>query len=455
MKHILLLILCALSALQHASAYTEKSINELQRFAFLHPKECLLRIDSLNNCYDYPSHLLGYLQACSQYAQARFNESFHTIRSVYEMPELSSDSILQKKVYMVYAETALLSFSLQESMSSILKGKELAQATKDTMFFSRLLIPEAALYRTLGLNKKAYGQAVKAANLSLELSEVNLETITVQFRACLWLMTCYIEDEKYKEAMFYAQKIQTSLDKFAAKIKQCDFCDIYSSLFYGKMAYLTKMMKNDSLSESYYQRYKNTSYSNTFSGKQRINEYLLLMGRYDEVLSNTEDYKLNVSGKDTLNLFYVEVLNNRRDAYLKKGDYKQAYLISQALNKMQNYMLVNKDKDVLFETADVEKINNLTTDLKESERTIVIYRRFLIICIILVVLMLFLLGKFSGKVMYRYCKRRMIYLVGQIGGPVKKSDNEPLLSSSTKAKNEDEILFINFNLLNTSVNFYR
>ncbi len=450
MKHILLFILCALFTYQNLYAFTQKSLDELQRFAFLHPKETLSRLDSLENCYDFPSYKLGYLRACSQYALAQFNKAMQSIRSVYEMPDLSSDSILQKRVCMIYAETAVLSFSLQESMSCILKGKEIAWATKDTLFMSRLLIPEAALYRTLGLNQKAYKQAITAANLSLKLNEINLETITVQFRACLWLMTCYIEDEKFKDAMFYAQKIQNALDKFSKKINQCDFCDIYSSLFYGKMAYLTKMIKKDNLSDLYYQRYKNTSYSKTFSGKQRLNDYLLLVGRYDEVLSNTEEYMQNVINRDTLNLFYVEILNNRCDAFIKKEDYKQAYRISQILNKMQNYMLVNKDKDVLFETADVDKINSLINKLKKSQQSIVIYQIILATLTIIVLVIFFLLGKFCRKVIYRYYKKKLNYLIGRFGGRIKDEKGQSFPSSNTIKKDVDTIsdaeLFNRFNI---------
>lgn len=437
MKHILLLFLCAFLALQNLSASNGKSLDELQQMAFLHPEETLASLDSLQRGYVYPLYRLNYIRTCSLFALSRFNEALISIRSVFNSAELASDDSIRKRTYILYSKAAVYSFSKEEAMKCILKGKKLAADTGDNVLMAHMLMSEAILYRSMGLNYKAYELAIKSVNLPQKKGKDDLLSLIVRFKTYEELMSFYLYDNSYTDAMHYAQNAQKILDTLKMKSDTINLYDMYSAIFFGKMAYLSKKMGKEDMAQLYYERFSKTLYAKTHSGKQRINDYLLFIGDYDKVLSNTMEYMDNMSHQDTLNSFFSRLLNHRCKACINKEDYKQALQISKRLNNMQKNMLVNKDKDRLFEMADITELMDLRKMYDDAERKIVIYRTVVVVFAVVLFGMIFLLGgSVNRRIIYRYYWRKKREMMKNRSLIHRNDDGKEGLSTTVEMKKE-------------------
>lgn len=100
------------------------------------------------------------------------------------------------------------------------------------------------------------------------------------------------------------------------------------SYLYAKLAYISYVEKKYVQAEQYYQQYLGIKDSQTPDGKMYSVPYLILSGQYEAVIANCKDFKeLLRTQRDTLNVQYLNVLNQEVQAYLGMHDYKSAAAI--------------------------------------------------------------------------------------------------------------------------------
>lgn len=364
-------------------AYSALTIQELRQKASQKPQKTLLQLDSLENVAAYPAYQLDYLRACAYFRLSMFNKSLTLAKKAYNSVEIKSDTLLYRQIYMILAESAVFSYSLNDATQYILKGKKYALSVSDDVLLANLLLSEGDLYRRLGLNKLAYESVFRAIKL---LSQENSPKDAYHLsHAYGFLMRYYISDGKYAEAWQVGKTREKALrylmDKALRYDNQCGF-------LYSKMAYLAHLMGKESEADKYYELFLQTKFSKTFVGQLEINDYLLSIGNYDQVIQNAHAYVNEMDKRDTLNLSYVRLLQQACSAYEALEDYEPAYKLAKRRLSIQQSMRLNNERNYLLENADIFNTMQTRNRLEETEGKLQFQGRFLWILSTLSVLLL-------------------------------------------------------------------
>ena len=413
-------------------AYSAMSIHELRQRASQKPQNTLLLLDSLQKKAAYPAYQLDYLRACAYFRLSMFEKSLSLAKKAYNSVEIKSDTLLYRQIYMILAESAVFSYSLNDATQYILKGKKYALSVSDEILLANLLLSEGDLYRRLSLNKLAYESVFRAIKL---LSQKNPPKDAYHLsHAYGFLMRYYISDGKYAEAWQVGKTREKALrylmDKALRYDNQCGF-------LYSKMAYLAHLMGKESEADKYYELFLQTKFSKTFVGQLEINDYLLSIGNYDQVIQNAHAYVNEMDHRDTLNLSYVRVLQQACSAYEVLGNYESAYKLAKRRLSIQKAMRLNNERNYLLENADIFNTMQARNKLEETEGKLQFQGRFLwILSTLSVLLLLSILWIIRKNWEVRRKNKKMVRLILDIERQKRQKEQE-LKALTALASNEE------------------
>lgn len=413
-------------------AYSAMSIHELRQRASQKPQNTLLLLDSLQKKAAYPAYQLDYLRACAYFRLSMFEKSLSLAKKAYSSVEIKSDTLLYRQIYMILAESAVFSYSLNDATQYILKGKKYALSVSDEILLANLLLSEGDLYRRLSLNKLAYESVFRAIKL---LSQKNPPKDAYHLsHAYGFLMRYYISDGKYAEAWQVGKTREKALrylmDKALRYDNQCGF-------LYSKMAYLAHLMGKESEADKYYELFLQTKFSKTFVGQLEINDYLLSIGNYDQVIQNAHAYVNEMDHRDTLNLSYVRVLQQACSAYEVLGNYESAYKLAKRRLSIQKAMRLNNERNYLLENADIFNTMQARNKLEETEGKLQFQGRFLwILSTLSVLLLLSILWIIRKNWEVRRKNKKMVRLILDIERQKRQKEQE-LKALTALASNEE------------------
>lgn len=408
------------------------SIHELRQRASQKPQNTLLLLDSLQKKAAYPAYQLDYLRACAYFRLSMFEKSLSLAKKAYNSVEIKSDTLLYRQIYMILAESAVFSYSLNDATQYILKGKKYALSVSDEILLANLLLSEGDLYRRLSLNKLAYESVFRAIKL---LSQKNPPKDAYHLsHAYGFLMRYYISDGKYAEAWQVGKTREKALrylmDKALRYDNQCGF-------LYSKMAYLAHLMGKESEADKYYELFLQTKFSKTFVGQLEINDYLLSIGNYDQVIQNAHAYVNEMDHRDTLNLSYVRVLQQACSAYEVLGNYESAYKLAKRRLSIQKAMRLNNERNYLLENADIFNTMQARNKLEETEGKLQFQGRFLwILSTLSVLLLLSILWIIRKNWEVRRKNKKMVRLILDIERQKRQKEQE-LKALTALASNEE------------------
>lgn len=401
-------------------AYSAMSIHELRQRASQKPQNTLLLLDSLQKKVTYPAYQLDYLRACAYFRLSMFNKSLDLAKKAYNSVEIKSDTLLYRQIYMILAESAVFSYSLNDATLYILKGKKYALSVSDEILLANLLLSEGDLYRRLSLNKLAYESVFRAIKF---LSQENPPKDAYHLsHAYGFLMRYYISDGKYAEAWQVGKTrekvLRYLMDKALRYDNQCGF-------LYSKMAYLAHLMGKESEADKYYELFLQTKFSKTFVGQLEINDYLLSIGNYDQVIQNAHAYVNEMDHRDTLNLSYVRVLQQACSAYEVLGNYESAYKLAKRRLSIQKSMRLNNERNYLLENADIFNTMQARDKLEETEGRLQFQGRFLwILSTLSVLLLLSILWIIRKNWEVRRKNKKMVRLILDIERQKRQKEQE-------------------------------
>ena len=413
-------------------AYSAMSIHELRQRASQKPQNTLLLLDSLQKKAAYPAYQLDYLRACAYFRLSMFEKSLSLAKKAYNSVEIKSDTLLYRQIYMILAESAVFSYSLNDATQYILKGKKYALSVSDEILLANLLLSEGDLYRRLSLSKLAYESVFRAIKL---LSQENPPKDAYHLsHAYGFLMRYYISDGKYAEAWQVGKTREKALrylmDKALRYDNQCGF-------LYSKMAYLAHLMGKESEADKYYELFLQTKFSKTFVGQLEINDYLLSIGNYDQVIQNAHAYVNEMDHRDTLNLSYVRVLQQACSAYEVLGNYESAYKLAKRRLSIQKAMRLNNERNYLLENADIFNTMQARNKLEETEGKLQFQGRFLwILSTLSVLLLLSILWIIRKNWEVRRKNKKMVRLILDIERQKRQKEQE-LKALTALASNEE------------------
>lgn len=436
MKGVIISLLFLLTS--SVPAYSALTLQELRQMASQSPQNALLQIDSLQKTAEFSAYQLEYLRACAYFRLSMFGKALSSAKKAHNSVEIKSDTILYRQTYMLLAESAVFSYSLNDATYYIQKGKKYALSVSDEILLANMLLSEGDLYRRLGLNKLAYETVFQAIKL-LNKKESLLDAYHLS-HAYGFLMRYYISDGKYSEAWQVGKKRVEILRYLKRPLRYDNQC----GYLYSKMAYLAHLMGNEAEAKKYYEQFLQTQFSKRFVGQLEINDYLLSTGNYEQVIQNARAYVREMDQRDTLNLSYVRLLQQACSAYEVLGDYKSAYVLAKRRLSIQRSMRLNNERNYLLENADLFNTMQARNKLQETEGRLQFQGIFLWILSVLSVLLLLCIVWIIWKNWeVRRKNRKMVRLILDIERQKQQKEQElmaltALVSKENAAAQENE-----------------
>lgn len=253
-----------------------------------------------------------------------------------------------------------------------------------------MLLSEGYLYRRLSLNKRAYEcvfHAIKLLEGGKSESEVYYLSHTYGF-----LMMYYISDRNYTEAWQTGLKRSKLLSRLPVLRR-----DNQSGYLYSKMAFLAHVLGKEVEAQVYYESFLGTHFSKTLVGRLEINDYLLTMKKYEQVIGNAQAYVREMDRRDTLNISYARLLQQACEAYEAVGDYRKAYVVAKRRLAIQQAMRLNNERNYLLENADLFNAMTAQEKLAETEEKLKVRTFWIGVLAGMLLLTLLALGRFIRK----------------------------------------------------------
>lgn len=387
MRSSITIILLLLFFVTGRSATT---IAELRKEASVSPKEALRVLDSLQHDRHFMPYQLDYVRACAYFRLSMFAKALEAAEKSYYSVEVKSDTAVYRKVFMLLAESSVFSFSVEKAVRYIRKGKMYASQCSDNVLFASMLLSESNLYRRLSLNQKAYDCVLRAIRM---LTDDKSEGVGYHLsHAYGFLMMFYITDGKYMEAW----KTGLKREKIVAQLPELWY-DNQVGYLYSKMAFLAHMLGREAEEQRFYEKFRRTRFANTSVGRLEINDYLLSIKKYEQVIENVHGYIEEIGRKNALNISYVRLLKQVCVAYEAIQDYKNSYLVAKELLAILEAMRLNNERNFLMENTDLFNAMTAREELEKTEEKLRIQTIWLGVLAGLLLLSLLALGGFMRK----------------------------------------------------------
>lgn len=421
------------------------SFDDMRERIAYDPLGSLASLDSLETDSTYFSYQIDYLRALSYQSQSQYYMSVYYVRRAFETDGMQRDSILLPYAYMLWAKSSIMSFQLKEAAKVIAAGKSYALKCHNLGLQANMLQMEGDLYRKMGILSKSYECVTEAVAL---LSAARTQDDYLLLSDSMgYLMSYYITDNQLQKAWEVGQHREEVLATWEKCLSEDTHeLDRQKGFFYSKMAYLAYKLKKGGLSESYFNRFYVTNFSKTQRGLLEINNYLLKVGRYEEVLRHNEAYLGLVSEADSLNLIRLRTLEQSSQAYRALGDYVHAYLTILQVHQISRQMATSRERSQIFQLADVTEAVARQYHLEKADYELKVQRYVISVLLAITLVLLVLFGLLWRTLhVIRRKNRKMAELVLQLDDQRKEIHSvENELERWEEEIKTDEKLFFSF-----------
>lgn len=421
------------------------SFDDMRERIAYDPLGSLASLDSLETDSTYFSYQIDYLRALSYQSQSQYYMSVYYVRRAFETDGMQRDSILLPYAYMLWAKSSIMSFQLKEAAKVIAAGKSYALKCHNLGLQANMLQMEGDLYRKMEILSKSYECVTEAVAL---LSAARTQDDYLLLSDSMgYLMSYYITDNQLQKAWEVGQRREEVLATWEKCLSEDTHeLDRQKGFFYSKMAYLAYKLKKGGLSESYFNRFYVTNFSKTQRGLLEINNYLLKVGRYEEVLRHNEAYLGLVSEADSLNLIRLRTLEQSSQAYRALGDYVHAYLTILQVHQISRQMATSRERSQIFQLADVTEAVARQYHLEKADYELKVQRYVISVLLAITLVLLVLFGLLWRTLhVIRRKNRKMAELVLQLDDQRKEIHSvENELERWEEEIKTDEKLFFSF-----------
>ena len=421
------------------------SFDDMRERIAYDPLGSLASLDSLETDSTYFSYQIDYLRALSYQSQSQYYMSVYYVRRAFETDGMQRDSILLPYAYMLWAKSSIMSFQLKEAAKVIAAGKSYALKCHNLGLQANMLQMEGDLYRKTGILSKSYECVTEAVAL---LSAARTQDDYLLLSDSMgYLMSYYITDNQLQKAWEVGQRREEVLATWEKCLSEDTHeLDRQKGFFYSKMAYLAYKLKKGGVSEAYFNRFYVTNFSKTQRGLLEINNYLLKVGRYEEVLRHNEAYLGLVSEADSLNLIRLRTLEQSSQAYRALGDYVHAYLTILQVHQISRQMATSRERSQIFQLADVTEAVARQYQLEKADYELKVQRYVISVLLAITLVLLVLFGLLWRTLhVIRRKNRKMAELVLQLDDQRKEIHSvENELERWEEEIKADEKLFFSF-----------
>lgn len=319
---------------------------------------------------------------------SRFSIAYDYALSAIKDERVRVDEGLFNRVIILLAENAIFSYRIEEACNIVTNGLMYAEKNNNEMLTGNMLFMEGLLYRKINSLDKSYEYLNRAIDiLNKEPGIGNLLRISqIQGVLC----DIYITDGKYNEAWKEARKREALLSDLRSKGESLTLVDRQEAYLYSRLAYLSHKQGRYIVANEYYQKFLTTDFSKSNLGLLEINDYLLELGNYQDVVENNKRFFLNVDMDDVVSVIYQRALKQNATAYKGIGNYEWAYSALEKLSEIKERHRLTIDRQFVLDRYDTAEILRYKQDLEKVENDLSKRHNLLIFFVIVTVLLLVL-----------------------------------------------------------------
>ena len=420
--HYIFIILLYISLSVNSKESTLPSL--ILREISVTPEELLEELDSMENTGRYKEYKINYLRSYAYYSLCKYNRASIYADSVLHSEEARNDSAIMFRTIVIAAESYALSSRLMDAANMVTPALSYSRRTGDTSLEANMMYVQGIIWNRMGLYEKSYKIIEDAISIFNGKTDIGSK---LRISAILdMLADFYIDSGLYEKAWQVCERSGDFLKSFenSDEINPILIDRMYG-VYYSKMAYLSLKLNRYALANDYYLRYKATRMSGTLMGALEINPYLLLIGRYEDVISNNKAFFLTTDNADTVSVVYRRSLLQDAISLKRLGKYEYAYRCLEKYNNIIESYRRNIDANRLFELYKAADYIRYEAGI-EAARNELKSRQNLIVALFVLIgfLILFLIFILMERMMLRKKNRDISRLIVELNKSMESSVNE-------------------------------
>ena len=420
--HYIFIILLYISLSVNSKESTLPSL--ILREISVTPEELLEELDSMENTGRYKEYKINYLRSYAYYSLCKYNRASIYADSVLHSEEVRKDSFIMLRTVVIAAESYALSSRLLDAANMVTAALSYSRRTGDTSLEANMMYVQGIIWNRMGLYEKSYKIIEDAISIFNGKTDIGSK---LRISAILdMLADFYIDSGLYEKAWQVCERSGDFLKSFenSDEINPILIDRMYG-VYYSKMAYLSLKLNRHALANDYYLRYKATRMSGTLMGALEINPYLLLIGRYEDVISNNKAFFLTTDNADTVSVVYRRSLLQVAISLKRLGKYEYAYRCLEKYNNIIESYRRNIDANRLFEFYKAADYIRYEAGI-EAARNELKSRQNLIVALFVLIgfLILFLIFILMERMMLRKKNRDISRLIVELNKSMESSVNE-------------------------------
>lgn len=349
------------------SVWAISDVEELLRLRSIDksPEVLLNEIDTMRKEKTLPDYKLDYLDCYAYYYMARHSIAYRYAMSAFKSKEIKADTALFYRTLIMLAETAVLSYRIEESATIISTGMDYANMRHDKTLKANMLYAQGLMFRKIDNLRESYDKFNEAIEILDNYSDVG--SLLRKSQIMSYVCYAYISDNKLEEAWRVAIKIKYLLAQIETLGANKSLIDKQEAGLYSKVAYLAQKQGRVILANEYYEMFAATDYSKTGLGLLSINDYLLEVGRYNDVIENNKKFFVDVHLDDAVSVIYQKTLDQSAQAYSHVGNYQMAYQALCKLNEIKERHRLEIDRQFVLDNNQTSKLLQYKLDLEKAE----------------------------------------------------------------------------------------
>lgn len=352
------------------------------------PERLLNRLDSLEKSGFQPTYKIDFLRSYAYYSMSRYSIAYDYALSAVKDERVKEDEKLYSHVIILLAENAIFSYRIEEACNIVTNVLNYAEKHNNDMLKGNMLFMEGLLYRKINSLDKSY----EYLNRSIEILNKKPGTGTQLRISQIQGVLCdiYITDGKYNEAWKEARKREALLSDLRSKGECLALVDRQEAYLYSRLAYLSQRQGRYIVANEYYQKFLTTDFSKTNLGLLEINDYLLELGNYQDVIDNNKRFFLDVDMDDVVSVIYQRALRQSATAYEGIGNYEWAYGALEKLSEIKERHRLAINRQFVLDRENTAEILRYKQDLQRVENDLIKRHNLLVFFILVTVLLLVL-----------------------------------------------------------------
>lgn len=420
--HYIFIILLYISLSVNSKESTPPSL--ILREISVTPEELLVELDSMENTGRYKEYKINYLRSYAYYSLCKYNRASIYADSVLHSEEARKDSFVMFRTIVIAAESYALSSRLMDAANMVTATLAYSRRIGDTSLEANMMYVQGIIWNRMGLYEKSYKIIEDAISIFNGKTDIGSK---LRISAILdMLADFYIDSGLYEKAWQVCERSGDFLKSFenSDEINPILIDRMYG-VYYSKMAYLSLKLNRHALANDYYLRYKATRMSGTLMGALEINPYLMLIGRYEDVISNNKAFFLTTDNADTVSVVYRRSLLQDAISFKRLGKYEYAYRCLEKYNNIIESYRRNIDANRLFELYKAADYIRYEAGI-EAARNELKSRQNLIVALFVLIgfLILFLIFILMERMMLRKKNRDISRLIVELNKSMESSVNE-------------------------------